>query len=422
MSGSTQVNDVTQSPTGLGGRDVFIARQPIFDRAKRVHAYELLFRGGFENFCPPVDSNKAATETIQAAWLTFGLSALIGQKKAFTNFTRDLLVAGHGLALPAESTVVELLETIDGDPEVLAACHHLKDEGYTLALDDFVYRSALDPLIAIADVVKIGFGESDPAEQAAHVRRVSHHSPKLLAEKVETPQEYDLAKSLGFDYFQGYFFCKPETIQGRALSGTPLTYLKLLQCVTKMDFDIDELESIIAVDVSATHSLMKYLGSAAFSFRAEVRDIRHGLVLLGREQTRRFVALVALGEMGRHKPSEILVTAAARAKFCEMVGGDLGLADRRPELFLMGALSLVDAMLDRPMSQVLAELPLAADLEQALLGNSSPLRPALEFVRRYEQGDWAACARLENSTGVSGVTAYTHYREAASWATSAWQA
>ena len=140
MSGLTQVDDVTQSPTGLGGRDVFIARQPIFDRTKRVHAYELLFRGGLENFCPPVDSNKAATETIQAAWLTFGLPALIGQKKAFTNFTRDLLVAGHGLALPAESTVVELLETIDGDPEVLAACHHLKDKGYALALDDFVYR------------------------------------------------------------------------------------------------------------------------------------------------------------------------------------------------------------------------------------------------------------------------------------------
>ena len=423
MSGPTATNDVTPiSAAGLGGRDVFIARQPIFNRTKGVHAYELLFRGGLENFCPPGDANKAASETIQAAWLTFGLPTLIGQKKAFTNFTRDLLVAGHAQALPAESTIIELLETIDGDPEVLAACRHLKEKGYALALDDFVYRSALDPLIALADIIKIGFGESDPAEQAEHVRRVAPHGPKLLAEKVETHEEYGLAKSLGFDYFQGYFFCKPETIQGRALSGTSLTYLKLLQCVTKRDFDIDELESIIGIDVAVTHTLMKYLGSAAFSFRAEVRDIRHGLVLLGREQARRFVALVALGVMGRHKPSEILVTAAARAKFCELVGDDLGLTDRRSELFLMGALSLVDAMLDRPMAEVLSELPLAADLEQALLGCPSPLRPALEFVERYEQGDWAACARLENSTGVSGVTAYLHYREAVFWATSAWQA
>ena len=166
---------------------------------------------------------------------------------------------------------------------------------------------------------------------------------------------------------------------------------------------------------------MRYLGSAAFGLRGDVRDIRHGLVLLGREQTRRFVSLVALGEMGRHKPSEILVTAATRAKFCEMVGTDLGLEDRRSELFLVGALSLVDAMLDQPMSQVLAELPLADDLRQALLGGSSPLRPALEFVERYERGDWAACARLENSTGVSGVAAYKHYRDAVYWATSAWQ-
>ena len=413
---------ITQSPpTGVGGRDVFIARQSIFDNKKRVHAYELLFRGGLENVCPPGDSDGAATQTIQAAWLTFGLPTLIGKKKAFANFTRDLLVSGQGLSLPAESTVIELLETIDGDPEVLAACRNLKEQGYTLALDDFIYRSALDPLIALADIIKIDFRDSDPAEQAELVRRTAPHGPKLLAEKVETHEEYGLAKTLGFDYFQGYFFCKPETVQGRALRGTPLTYLRLLQCVTKPDFDIDELESIIGVDVSVTHALMRYLGSAAFGLRGDVRDIRHGLVLLGREQTRRFVSLVALGEMGRHKPSEILVTAATRAKFCEMVGTDLGLEDRRSELFLVGALSLVDAMLDQPMSQVLAELPLADDLRQALLGGSSPLRPALEFVERYERGDWAACARLENSTGVSGVAAYKHYRDAVYWATSAWQ-
>lgn len=407
--------------TGVGGQDVFIARQPIFDAKKRVSAYELLFRGGLQNFCPPGDSDSAATQTIRAAWLTFGLPALIGHKKAFTNFTRDLLVAGHGQALPAESTVIELLETIDGDPDVLAACRDLKGKGYTIALDDFVYRPALDPLIALADIIKIGFRDSDPAEQVEHVRRVAPHGPKLLAEMVETHEEHGLATSLGFAYFQGYFFCKPEIVKGRALSGTRLTYLRLLQCVTKPDFDINELVSIIGIDVSVTHCLIKYLGSAAFGFRAEVRDIRHALVLLGREQTRRFVSLVALGEMGSHKPAEILVTAAARAKFCEIVGNDLGLADRRPELFLMGALSLVDAMLDQPMSQVLAELPLANDLEQALLGRSSPLRPALEFIERYERGDWAACARLEASTGVSAIRAYAHYREAVSWATSVWQ-
>ena len=376
------------SATGQGGQDVFVARQPIFDARKRLHAYELLFRGGLDNFCPPGDANDAASQVLRAAWPTFGLPSLIGPKKAFTNFTRELLVAGYGEALPRESTVIELLETVDGDPEVVTACQRLKNLGYSIALDDFVYRSALDALIPMVDVVKIGFRDSDPVEQAEHVRRVAPHGPKLLAEMVETQEEYQHAKELGFSYFQGYFFCRPEVMQRRALSGARYTYLKLLQCVTKSDFDIDELDGVIRADVSVTHRLMRYLGSAAFGFRAEVRSIRHGLALLGREQTRRFVSLVALGEMGSDKPLEILITAATRAKFCESLGTDTGMADRRPELFLMGALSLIDAMLDQPMSTVVEELPLSDDLKGVLQGQQGPLRPVLDFVECYERGDW----------------------------------
>ena len=172
-----------------GARDVFVARQPIFDRRGRLYAYELLFRGGLENFCPAGDPNQAASQVLEAAWLTFGLPSLIGAHKAFTNFTRDLLLAGCAEMLPAESTVVELLETIDGDPEVVAACQTLKKKGYLLALDDFVYRPGLDPLIPLADIIKIDFHGSDPAEQIQHVRRLTSHSPKLLAERVETPEE-----------------------------------------------------------------------------------------------------------------------------------------------------------------------------------------------------------------------------------------
>ena len=403
-----------------GAHDVFVARQPIFDARKRLHSYELLFRGGLENFCPPGDANQHAGHVLQAAWLTFGMPTLIGPHKAFTNFTRDLLLADYAAALPPETTVIELLETIDGNPEVVRVCETLKAKGYTLALDDFVYRPALDPLIPLADVIKIGFQDSDPEEQAQHVRRVAPHGPKLLAEMVETHDEYQRAKALGFSYFQGYFFCRPEIIKGRTLSGPRLTYLRLLQCVTSPDFNIDEIDAVIRADVSVAHRLLKYLGSAAFGFRAEIRSIRHGLVLLGKEQTRRFVSLIALGELGHGKPAEILVTAAVRARLCELIGEDVGLAERTADLFLVGALSLVDAMLDQSMSRVLEELPLADDLKQALLGASSPLRPVLEFVEHYERGDWTVCAELAMAHGIANAKTFDRYREAVVWATSAW--
>ena len=406
----------SQSLNAEGASDVFVARQPILDQHKRLFAYELLFRGGLENFCPTVDSNRAASHVLQAAWLTFGLDSLTGRHKAFVNFTRDLLVEGYGQTLPVESTVIELLESIDGEADVVEACQQLKRAGYLLALDDFVYRPALDPLIALVDIVKIGFQHSDPSEQAEHVRRVASHEPKLLAEAVETQEEYEKAKALGFTYFQGYFFHRPEIVKGRALSGSRLTYLRLLQAVARPTVNIDELDSVLRTDVSITHRFMKYLGSPMFCFRGTISSVRQGLVLLGKEQTRRWISLVALGEISRDKPQEVLVSAAVRAKFCERLGIEIGLSDRGPDLFLLGALSLVDAMLDQPMSEVLGELPLVDDLKSALEGTPGTLRPVLEYVERYERGDWPACAEISRPWGIEEERVVEMYKEAVAWA------
>lgn len=406
----------TAEPSATASEDVFVARQPIFDRDKKVYAYELLFRDRLENACSAVDSTRAASHVLQAAWLTFGLSSLIGPNRAFINFTRDLLLAGYGETLPVESVVIELLETVDGDVDVVEACKKLKRNGYLVALDDFVYRPGLEPLIELADIVKIRFRGPDPAEQVACVRRVAAHQPDLLAEAVETQEEYEQAVELGFTYFQGYFFCRPQIIQKRALSGSRLTYLKLLQAVTAPDLNISELDRIIQTDVSITHRLMKYLGSAAFGFRGTVTSVRQGLVLLGKEQTRRWVSLIALGEMGRDKPQEVLVNAAIRAKLCELLGAEAGMDDRKADLFLLGALSLVDTMLDQPMTDVLAELPLADDLDAALQGKPAPLRPVLEFVLNYERGNWAACRDISTALWIREAIVFERYREAVSWA------
>lgn len=396
--------------------DVFVARQPIFDTHERVYAYELLFRAGLENYCPQGNLDHAAAHVLENAWLTFGLPTLVGSKRAFVNFTRQLLVTGYGSTLPAESTVIELLETIEPDPDVVAACRKLKDLGYQIAADDYVHRPGLEPLLELADIVKVVFRDGDPEEQAANVRRIAGDRPKLLAEQVETHEEYRQAVDLGFDYFQGYFFCKPEVLSERALTGSRMSYLKLFQAVNRPELSIDELDAAISNDVALTHRFLKYLGSAVFSWRAPISSVRQGLVLLGKSPTQRWVSLIALSEMGGDKPQEVLVNAAVRARCCETLAHDAGLPARDSELFLLGALSLIDAMLDQPMEEVLKKLPLSDDLKSALTGQTNELKPVLDFVVSYEQGDWATCGALASKLGIEDGKTPNRYRDAISWA------
>ena len=404
------------SLAGLESRDVFVARQPIFDRRQTVYGYELLFRSGVENACPPTDGTEASRHVLHVAWLDLGLPALVGPKPAFVNFTQDLIESGFVAGLPAEALVVELLESVEPTDDVLRACRELKQHGFVLALDDFIYRPDLEPLIALADIVKIGFGECDPAEQCAHVRRLARQGPKLLAEKVETAADVKQAEALGFDYFQGYFFCRPEIVQGRALTGSQVTYLKLLQAVSRADLQLDKIEQVIESDVSISHRFMKYLGSAAFPWRAPITSVHQALVLLGEAQTRRWVTLISLGEMARGKPAELLVTSAVRAKCCDEIAIEVGLADRKASLFLIGAFSLIDTMLDQPMADVLAQLPLEEDLKTALEGRPTALRPVLDFVEALERGEWDTCRTLGAELGLEDAKGATIYRDAVVWA------
>ena len=396
--------------------DVFVARQPIFDRRGQVYGYELLFRTGLDNYCPQDDLDHAAAHVLENAWLTFGLPTLIGSKKAFINFTRSLLVGGYGLSLPPPSAVIELLELIEPDDEVMEACRTLKAGGHLLAVDDYVHRPEMEPLIDLADLVKVNFRDSDPDEQRQHVRRVAGDRPRLLAEQIETWDEYQQAVTLGFDYFQGYFFCKPQVLQQRAITGSRLSYLKLFQAVNQPETSIDELERAISADVALTHRFLRYLGSAAFGWRAQISNVRQGLVLLGSGPTRRWVSLIALTGMGSDKPHELLVSAAVRARSCELLAREVGMGGRASELFLLGALSLIDAMLDQPMDEVLFHLPLSDDLKTALTGGTNALRPVFELVEAHEHGDWSRCLEISQTLGVSEEVVQQFYRDAIVWA------
>ena len=276
-----------------------------------------------------------------------------------------------------------------------------------------------NPLIQLADIISVSLSGMDAEDRYQKVRRLTSDRAQLLAEHVDTRDEHKVAVDLGCAYVQGNFYFTRAMNTERRLMTSRVTYLKLLHAASRPELNIDELDAIIRADASVTHLLLKHLGAAVYSFRAPIRSVRHGLALLGQHHIRRFVSLAALAGMVDDKRRELLVTAALRGRFCEQIGGDIMLADRKPELFLLGALSLIDVVLDRSMSRAVDNLPLADDVKRVLTGGESPLRPILEFVTAYERGDWTTCTDITRQHGISTIKALDRYTEATCWATTA---
>ena len=400
--------------------EVFVARQPIFDRHRHVYAYELLFRSGLKNAFGGMDPDRASIKVIADSFLRFGLQRLTGGKRAFINFTRDTLVKGYATLLPKDSIVVEILEDVEQDHEVFDACRELKQRGYVIALDDVICDDWDNPLVGFADIIKVDFRASNDRTKAALPGLMAARKIKALAEKIETRAEFDEAVALGYTYLQGYFFSKPLVLSGRDVPGVKHRYLELLREINRTDLDFGDVEGVIKREPSLTYKLMTYINSVAFSFRNRITSVRQSLALLGEDAVRKWASVVALAGLAHEQPSELLVSSLIRARFCEVIAASVKLEERGQELFLMGLFSLLDAITGRPMHDVLANLPLADDIKMALLGNRNRLRDVLACVLAYEQAEWetfglfAAKLRLDE-----GETARI-YLEAVEWATSSY--
>ena len=259
----------------------FVARQPIFDPHQKVYAYELLFRSGMDNFFDASDPDQASTSVIVDRLLLMGMEKLTGGDRAFINCTRNVLIKGYAALLPKDKVVVEILESVEPDDEVVGACLRLKRAGFMLALDDFIYEERLEPLLPLVDFVKVDFRETTERDRRALVEKLSPRGIKMVAEKVETRSELQQASEMGYTYFQGYFFSKPEIIVAKDIPGYKLNYLRVLQAVNQPEINLVELENIIKLEASLTYKLLRYLNSAFFGFRTEIRSIHHALALLG---------------------------------------------------------------------------------------------------------------------------------------------
>jgi EAL and modified HD-GYP domain-containing signal transduction protein len=395
--------------------DAFIARQPIFDRGQNVYGYELLFRSGWENVFPDLDLTQASARTIADSLHLLGLETLTGGRKAFFNVTREVLLADYASLLPRGQSVLEILETVDPDAEVVAACRKLRQAGYRLALDDFVHEGRASPLVGLADFVKVDFVTTGRETQRRLVQELAPLGVHLVAEKVETQEVLDEAMELGYEYFQGFFFGEPRIRSARDLPAFKLHHLHLLQEIHEAELDFDRVEAILKREMSFCYKLFRYINSAAFGWRNRVNTIRRALVLLGENEFKKWASLVAVASMAEDKPRELLLHSIIRARFSECVGAEAGLGPRTQDLFLMGMFSLIDAVLDRPLPEILGHLPIHEDVKAALLGAESPLREVYDYTLACERGDWERLARHATRLGVDEAETPRLYLDALRW-------
>lgn len=386
-----------------GAINLFIARQPILRKNQKVFGYELLFRSGLKNFFDSTQpSEKATSKVITNTFLLIGAHNITGGKKAFINFSDDLLCKGYATLFPKDMTVVELLEDVEPTPAVLDACQSLADDGYTLALDDFLYRPSLEPLLKLAHIVKLDFRALDSEALAWHVEILTRHEVKLLAEKIETIEEFEAAKALGFHYFQGYFFSRPNVMVARDIPGSKLHYLQVIRRINDPNYNFDKLARLIANDVSLSYKLLKYVNSAYLYLPQKIRSLQGAVAMVGENNLRKWLNLMMLSYVADDKPPELVRMSIFRARFCELLAGRLsGGARESGTYYTVGMFSLLDAILDKPMNVILKELNLSEEINRALLGKrSGPLFGCLYLVRAYERGAWKTVAKVSAALGL----------------------
>ncbi len=387
---------------------VYIARQPIYNRDMSVHGYELLYRAGDTQQANVTDGELATSQLLVNALMEIGLPHLVGDRLAFVNLTERFILDGLPSAFTPGQIVLEVLEDVAPTAAVVEALSRLKAAGHTIALDDFEYSEAQRPLLALADLIKLDVLDLAPAEIARRVRQLAPFQRPLLAEKVETREQFQHCLQLGFTYFQGYFFCKPDLVQGGHTPACRSVILQMLARLQDPDLEFEQLADLIARDVSFAYRILRYINSAAFGLRRKVDSIQHAATLIGLQRIKTWLTILALSQVD-DKPHELMLTSLIRARLCELLATEMGVAPGNA--FTIGLFSTLDALTDQPLETVLAELPLAEEINQALIDHTGTAGRLLHLVLAYEAGDWETVDAAQLEVG----TLSEAYLEAVEW-------
>lgn len=396
----------------------FVARQPIFTAQMRVWGYELLFRHG-EDIEEAVfaDGDQATTQLIADGY-NLAVRGLRQGAKALVNFPRRMLVGEAPYVLPADQCVVEILETVTPEPEVLSACFELKKRGYALALDDFEGGAGLEPLCEVVDIIKVDVLGKTPTQVRAIVEDLNKYDATLLAEKVENHDIFKVCRNLGFTYFQGFFFNRPEIIPGRKLSTSQVNKIKLLRELSAPEVESSRLVEIIQTDLSISYRLLKYINSAFFGLQIKVTSIPRAVSMLGSRNLRQWLQVVILSDVSTEdKAHELVRISVQRARFLQLLAARHPMPFDQDGMFLLGFFSLLDAILDQSMDLVLEGIPLDPAIKQALVDPHDSNAAWVELLDEIDRCNWPRLTRKAEQLGVPITLVNRLSAEASIWAT-----
>lgn len=395
----------------------YAARQPILDKEKKLFAYELLFRDSIINVFPDIDADEATTKMIEASNFNLGISEFTGNKPAFINFTLETLIQGYPETLTTEEVVVEILETVKPGKKLLSICKDLNEKGYTIALDDYIHQSVWQHFYPFIHIIKIDWQDTSlETIKAVKVAIKDFPHIKLLAEKVETYEEYNQALELDFELFQGFFFAKPEMVKTKSLSPSQMAMAELLYETSKKDLDLASITSVFERDITLSYKLLRYANSPIFKRRNEISTIKQALVTLGSGELKRFLGLMFASNINPEKPSELINAAMARAKFAELMASEVKPPLDNSIAFLTGLLSLIDAIVDEDLASILAKLPLAQEIKDTLLTRKGVMAALIQLLEFIERAEWSKTTVVIEKLGLEKDHVVKNYNEAIAWA------
>ncbi len=397
---------------------VFVARQAILNRNQNVVAYELLFRDSPENCFPGVSDGQATARLIMENQLNLGTRHITSGKKALINIGPESLKLDLCEFLPCKDVVIELLETIEPNDDTYELCRKLFHSNYKLALDDFVYSPQWERFLKLVNLIKFDIRLTPLAEIPLVVNKLKKYKNiKLLAEKIETDEEYKLARKMGFDYFQGYYFARPAMIEQKDIHYNYGLVIAIYSEVMKPDPDVKVITGLFELDAALAYKLLRLLNSGVFPLQSQISSLKQALVYLGQARLKKFVSLIVTAHTARDKPIELMQMCVIRARFCELIASKVA-KKVQGEAFLTGLFSLLDAILDQPMALLVDKLPFPDEIKAALTGEKNNLYYILETVKAYETGSWWALEKAVLLINLDSAFLPKLYKQAVQWADS----
>lgn len=394
--------------------EIFVARQPIFDRNMNVFGYELLYRRSMNNFYEGSDDNKSTAELISNSFFALHFHELTEGKRAFINFSEEMLFKEIPLLLPKELITIEILERVENTQPLIEACKKLNQAGYMIALDDFIFDDTFLPLMEEVDIIKIEFPVISYEEQRELIQRY-HHKIKFLAEKVETREEYQLALDMGYDYFQGYFFSKPVIIKGKDLPSINSNLIRIINELAEESPDYQKITEIIETDLGLSYKLLRMVNSVYFGTRNKIHSLKSALVRLGIEEIRKWIYLLMLHDIRNSENRELIKNSLIRAKMMELLSKEKGCKNQHFEFFMTGQFSSIDILLNQKMEDIMEGLALTDHVRDALLGVDNEISTCLEVVRCFEEANWSGFENIMAHCGIKKERFMEMYIDALKW-------